>query len=63
MNFAFASVVSQKKILKGDILTKENICLKRPGNGYFKASAFKKILGKRAARNIEPNVQIKNKDI
>jgi len=63
MNFAFASVVSQKKILKGEILTNTNICLKRPGNGYFKTSDLKKILGKKATRNIKANVQIKNKDI
>jgi sialic acid synthase SpsE len=63
MNFAFASVVSQKKIYKGEVLTKANICLKRPGNGYFKTSDLKKVLGKKATRNIEVNVQIKNKDI
>ena len=63
MNFAFASVVSNKKILKGEILTEKNICLKRPGNGDFKSSDYKNILGKRSLRNIPKNVQIRNKDI
>ncbi len=63
MNFAFASVVSNKKILKGEILTEKHICLKRPGNGDFKSSDYKNILGKRSLRNIPKNVQIRNKDI
>ena len=63
MNFAFASVVSEKKLLKGEILNHNNICLKRPGNGYFKASDFEKMLGRKVKKNIEANVQIKKKDI
>ena len=53
----------QKKIYKGEVLTKANVCLKRPGNGYFNTSDLKKVLGKKATRNIPVNVQIKNKDI
>ena len=63
INFAFASVVSKKKILKGEKLTRENICLKRPGNGDFKYSDFTKVLGKTANQNINSNNQIKKKHI
>ena len=63
MNFAFSSVVSTKKIFKGEILTKNHICLKRPGNGNFNSKDIKKILGKKVKRNINKNVQIKIKDI
>ena len=61
MNFAFASVVSSEFINKGTILSKKNICLKRPGNGDFLAKDFKNIIGKKAAINIKKNIQIKKK--
>ena len=59
MNFAFASVVSKTSIKKGAILSRKNICLKRPGNGDFKAKDFTRILGKKIKKNIKENVQIK----
>ena len=59
MNFAFASVVSIKKIKKGEIFSKDNIWVKRPGNGYFSASNYFNLLGRRASKNIEADVQIK----
>jgi N-acetylneuraminate synthase len=62
-NFAFASVVSIKNIKKGEKLTFKNIWVKRPGNGYFPAIKFKKVLGKRALKNIRANFQIKKNDI
>ena len=42
IDFAFASVVSVKKIYKGEKLSKDNIQLKRPGNGDFGVKDFKK---------------------
>ena len=62
-NFAFASVVATKDIKKGEILTKKNIWVKRPGNGDFDASKYYKLLGKKIKRNIKSNTQIKKKDI
>jgi len=59
MNFAFASVVSKTYIKKGSKLNESNICLKRPGNGEFKAKDFKKIIGKIAKIDIKKNIQIK----
>tara|TARA_B100001996_G_scaffold338035_1_gene290267 strand:+ start:531 stop:1565 length:1035 start_codon:yes stop_codon:yes gene_type:complete len=63
MNFAFSSVVSKRPIMIGEKLTRKNICLKRPGNGYFNSKDFLKILGKKTRKNIKPNVQIKKNDI
>ena len=63
MRFAFASVVSIKEIKKGEKLTHKNIWVKRPGTGYFKASDFKKLIGKKALKNIKTNRQIKKTDI
>ena len=62
-NFAFASVVATKDIRKGEILTKKNIWVKRPGNGDFDASKYYKLLGKKIKKNINNNTQIKKKDI
>ena len=62
-NFAFASVVAIKNIFKGEILSKKNIWVKRPGTGSFKADKFKKLLGKKARKNIKKNYQIKKNDI
>jgi len=61
--FAFASVISTKKIYKGTKLNKKNLWVKRPGNGEFKAKDLKKLFGKIAKQNIEKGVQIKKKYI
>jgi N-acetylneuraminate synthase len=57
--FAFASVVSIKNISRGQKLSADNIWVKRPGNGDFLAKDLKKLLGKRAKKNIKKNIQIK----
>lgn len=62
-NFAFSSVVAIKEIKKGDKFSKDNIWIKRPGNGYFKSSKFYSLLGKNANRNIKKNFQLKKKDV
>jgi len=62
-NFAFASVVSIRHIKKGEILSYKNIWVKRPGTGYFKAVDYKKLLGKKASKKINNNVQLKKNDI
>ena len=61
--FAFASVVSIKRIKKGEKLSLNNIWVKRPGTGDFKASELNKVLGKKAKQIIPENVQIKKKFI
>ncbi len=62
-DFAYASVVTIKNIKKGERFTKENIWVKRPGTGEIKAKNYKKILGKKASRNIKKNNQLKFSDI
>lgn len=61
--FAFASVVSTRSIVKGEKLNKNNVWVKRPGTGYYKAESYYKLLGKIAKRNIKINSQIKRNDI
>jgi len=61
--FAFSSVVSVKDIMSGEKFSEKNIWVKRPGTGYFKASQFDKILGKKAKRFISKDNFIKKNDI
>ncbi len=61
--FAFSSIVSTKKIFKGEKLSAKNIWVKRPGKGYYKAYNFNLLLGKKAKRNISINQFIKKKDV
>ena len=62
INFAFSSVVTIKAIKKGDVFSRENIWVKRPGNGEIKAKDFENIVGKTATRDIPKNAQLKLND-
>ena len=63
IKFAYASVVSIKNIKKGEKLSKNNIWVKRPGKGEFKSNDFKKLLGKKAKRDIKTDKYISSKDL
>ena len=58
IDFAFATVVTIKSIKKGEVFSKENIWVKRPGTGKIVAEDFNKILGKRATKNIDDDVHL-----
>lgn len=60
--FAFASVVSTKKINKGDLLSKENLWVKRPGTGEILAEDLKKLYGRVATIDIDHDQFIKKTD-
>ena len=62
MDFAFATVCSIKAIKRGEILSKENIWVKRPGSGEISAQKFTDLIGKTATRNIEHDEQLKYSD-
>lgn len=62
IDFAFASVVSIAPIKKGEILSMQNIWVKRPGKGGIPAHEFESLLGKRAVRDIESNTQLRYED-
>jgi sialic acid synthase SpsE len=57
--FAFASVVSNIDLKKNQILNKNNIWVRRPGNGDFKAFQYYSLLGRKVKKNIKKNTQIK----
>lgn len=63
IDFAYACVVSTQDIAKGDVLTNQNIWVKRPGTGEIKARHYCDVLGKIVSRNIERNQQLRWVDI
>jgi N-acetylneuraminate synthase len=62
IDFAFATVCTIANIKQGEIFTKNNIWVKRPGTGKILAEHFKDLLGKKATRNIENDEQLKITD-
>ena len=62
IDFAFATVCSIKTIKKGEVLSIENIWVKRPGTGTILAEHFNSILGRKATRNIENDEQLNWED-
>ena len=56
--FAFASVVADVKIKKGEKLSKNNLWVRRPGTGHFLAKDYNNLLGKKAKCDIEKGEQI-----
>jgi len=63
IDFAFATVCSITDIKKGDMLTKENIWVKRPGTGEILAEKFDSIIGRKAKHDIRNDQQLTWNDI
>jgi N-acetylneuraminate synthase len=57
--FAYASVVTTEDIKKGEILTENNIWVKRPGTGEIRAKDYEKLLKKTILEDVEKNTQLK----
>ncbi|MBT1688340.1 N-acetylneuraminate synthase [Dawidia soli] len=63
IDFAYASVVSISELKKGDILTKENIWVKRPGTGEILAEHYESLIGKRVKNDVANDVHLKWSDL
>jgi sialic acid synthase SpsE len=63
IDFAYASVVTIADLKQGDILTKENIWVKRPGTGEILAEHFEGLLGKKVNGNIDRDSQLRWSDV
>lgn len=63
INFAYACVVTTKAIPKGDAFTRDNLWVKRPGTGEFKAREYERILGRKAKRALAADMQLRGRDI
>lgn len=58
IDFAFATVVTIKKIKAGEFFSKDNIWVKRPGTGAIPAEKYEDILGMKAVSDIEDDTQL-----
>lgn len=63
IDFAFATVVTIQPIKAGEVFTKDNIWVKRPGTGELLAEHFNSILGKKALVNIKTDSHLKKSEI
>lgn len=63
IDFAYASVVTTVSINEGELLTCDNLWVKRPGTGDFLANDYESLLGKVATNYIPANVQLKKEDV
>jgi len=58
IDFAFATAVTIAPVKKGEILTKENLWVKRPGTGEISAEQYESVLGRKVTRDIDADVQL-----
>ena len=58
IDFAYACVVAIKEIARGEVLTIDNIWVKRPGTGEIKAEHFNSLLGRKVTADIRVNEQL-----
>jgi sialic acid synthase SpsE len=63
IDFAYACVVTIEDIAAGDAFSAANVWVKRPGTGEIKARDFERVLGRRAARAIPANTQVRWSDL
>ena len=63
MDFAFATVVTIAPIKAGELLSKKNLWVKRPGTGSIPAEQYEALLGKRALRDLPADVHLAPTDI
>jgi len=63
IDFAFATVVTIQPIKVGEVLTKENLWVKRPGTGEIRAESYEEILGRIVCRDIEEDEHLSWRDI
>lgn len=63
IDFAYASVVSIRDIEPGEILSTDNIWVKRPGTGEFMTEDFETLLGKKSSIHIPKDTQLKKEQI
>lgn len=63
IDFAYASVVTIKAVKKGELLTEDNLWVKRPGVGGILAEHYDSLLGKRATRDIADGALLQFSDV
>ena len=63
MDFAFATVVTIAPMKAGEVFTKNNLWVKRPGTGKILAEHYESLLGKSASRDLPVDIHLDFGDI
>ena len=63
MDFAFATVVTIAPIKAGEMLSRKNLWVKRPGTGPIPAEQYEALLGRKALRDLPADVHLALTDI
>jgi sialic acid synthase SpsE len=58
IDFAYASIVTIKPVNKGDIFSKDNLWIKRPGTGPLLADCYEDVLGRTSTADLEADVML-----
>lgn len=63
MDFAFSTVVTTQNLKAGDVLTADNIWVKRPGTGEITAEDYNTLIGKKISKDVPIDTHLKWDDI
>ncbi|MCL2452859.1 MAG: N-acetylneuraminate synthase family protein [Alphaproteobacteria bacterium] len=63
IDFAYACVVTIAPVAKGEQFSKQNVWVKRPGTGEIRAGDLRRVIGRRATRDLPINSQVRWHDI
>lgn len=63
IDFAYASVVTIQPVKAGEVLTRENLWVKRPGTGEILAVEYESLLGRTVTHDLAKDVQLKRSDL
>lgn len=63
IDFAFATICTIQPVKAGEVFTKDNIWVKRPGKGGILAESYNNVLGKKALRDIPADIQVIWEDV
>ncbi|MBI2998200.1 MAG: N-acetylneuraminate synthase family protein [Deltaproteobacteria bacterium] len=63
IDFAYATVVTIRPVKQGEVFTRENTWVKRPGTGPILARDFERVLKKKAKRALPADVHVSPNDV
>ena len=63
IDFAYATVVTIAPVKAGDVFSRDNIWVKRPGVGKILAERFDDVIGRKATRSIPAEVHVNPEDV
>jgi N-acetylneuraminate synthase len=63
IDFAYACVVTTREIAGGELASRDNLWVKRPGTGEIKAVHYDEVLGRRLKRTLPANAQLRWDDL